>query len=365
MSRPPRASTWRSAFHALQRRYRVSPRPPVDCALRPGSRTSEPVRAPRPVTATYPVTRRTARPRSMLRPVSSLATVHSRRDRTSRGSQIRINGPERPAPRSPAPAEAVAGSEETFGAQRPKPSANRWPATGPRTSHTADSPLEFDGPSTEVDRPRRTRNPVSGRNRRRNHVTPAPAVTPPAKRATHRSRADSAHRIPKDPTCVRAAVELSDTSHGVRCLSTKSARGSLCRITTPTPSARRVSHPLSGFIPSKPRGFVSRHIRPQASGLQSFFRAISRDTSRRPLLPCRFERSRHPAETERRSRASTSKPCSNRAADTRCSAVKRFIEPLLSWPFSPSRPSDPGDWAEALPSRAFICHRTRKHASNR
>jgi hypothetical protein len=37
---------------------------------------------------------------------------------------------------------------------------------------------------------------------------------------------------------------------------------SLCRFASPTPSALRVSHPLSGLIPPRPCGFVSRHIRP-------------------------------------------------------------------------------------------------------
>jgi len=37
---------------------------------------------------------------------------------------------------------------------------------------------------------------------------------------------------------------------------------SLCRGTSPTPSALRVSHPLDGLIPLERRGFVSPHIRP-------------------------------------------------------------------------------------------------------
>lgn len=36
------------------------------------------------------------------------------------------------------------------------------------------------------------------------------------------------------------------------------------RLTSPAPSAHRVSHPLSGLIPPWPRGFVSRHCRPSA-----------------------------------------------------------------------------------------------------
>lgn len=38
------------------------------------------------------------------------------------------------------------------------------------------------------------------------------------------------------------------------------------RLASPAPSAPRVSHPLSGFIPSRPRGSISRHIHPQAFG---------------------------------------------------------------------------------------------------
>lgn len=34
------------------------------------------------------------------------------------------------------------------------------------------------------------------------------------------------------------------------------------RLASPTPSAPRVSHSLSGFLPANPRGSVSRHIRP-------------------------------------------------------------------------------------------------------
>lgn len=102
-------------------------------------------------------------------------------------------------------------------------------------------------------------------------------------------------------------------------------RGSLCRFTSPTPSALGVSHSLSGFIPSIPRGFVSRHFRPQASGLQSFFRATSRSASRRPLLSCRspvssIDRSRS------RSIASTSEPCSNRAADIQRDVISASLD---------------------------------------
>ena len=54
----------------------------------------------------------------------------------------------------------------------------------------------------------------------------------------------------------------SDVSHGVRFLSAYDPRRSLCRFTSPTPSALGVSHSLSGLSPPGPRGFVSRHIRP-------------------------------------------------------------------------------------------------------
>lgn len=53
-----------------------------------------------------------------------------------------------------------------------------------------------------------------------------------------------------------------DTFHGVRCLSTNSSAIVARRLTSPTPSALRVSHPLSGFIPQLPRGGLSRHCRP-------------------------------------------------------------------------------------------------------
>ena len=64
-------------------------------------------------------------------------------------------------------------------------------------------------------------------------------------------------------------------------------RWSLCRFTSPTPSALRVSHSLDGLFPPGPCGFVSRHIRPWDSDLQSFSLSTSRIASRRPLLSCR------------------------------------------------------------------------------
>jgi hypothetical protein len=59
------------------------------------------------------------------------------------------------------------------------------------------------------------------------------------------------------------AGSVNDTSLGVRYLSTKSTRAiRLCWLTSPAPSALRVSHSLSGLHPPAPRGSVSRHIRP-------------------------------------------------------------------------------------------------------
>ena len=59
-----------------------------------------------------------------------------------------------------------------------------------------------------------------------------------------------------------AQREYEDISLGVRILSTFELRRSLCWFTSPTPSALRVSHSLSGLSPPGPCGFVSRHIRP-------------------------------------------------------------------------------------------------------
>ena len=50
------------------------------------------------------------------------------------------------------------------------------------------------------------------------------------------------------------------------------SRRSLCRFTSPAPSALRVSHPLSGLSPPEPCGSVSRHFRPW--GLLPAFRAL-------------------------------------------------------------------------------------------
>jgi len=57
--------------------------------------------------------------------------------------------------------------------------------------------------------------------------------------------------------------EHDNTSHGVRFLSARKAPVIVARrFTWPTPSALRVSHPLDGFLPPEPCGFVSRHSRP-------------------------------------------------------------------------------------------------------
>jgi hypothetical protein len=82
----------------------------------------------------------------------------------------------------------------------------------------------------------------------------------------------SSHRPPEGclpPASHRGGTQAQDTqresddvSLGVRLLSAYEPGRSLCRFTSPTPSALRVSHSLSGLSPPGPRGFVSRHIRP-------------------------------------------------------------------------------------------------------
>jgi hypothetical protein len=70
----------------------------------------------------------------------------------------------------------------------------------------------------------------------------------------------------------RFAVGFDDSSHGVRSPSAFEPGRSLRWFASPTPSAHRVSHSLSGLIPPWPRGFVSRHIRPR--GFVTTFRAF-------------------------------------------------------------------------------------------
>jgi hypothetical protein len=69
----------------------------------------------------------------------------------------------------------------------------------------------------------------------------------------------------RDDGCTRANTATPPMGFGAS--RRNQPRGSLARrLASPAPSAPRVSHPLSGFIPSRPRGFVSRHFRPQAFG---------------------------------------------------------------------------------------------------
>jgi len=116
-----------------------------------------------------------------------------------------------------------------------------------------------------------------------------------------RTRRSGSSRAPSPGGCLPPVIrrsgsraqdtqrEFDDNSHGVRILSAYEPGRSLRRFTSPAPSALRVSHPLSGLSPPGPRGFVSRHIRPQDFGLQSFSLGVSRGTSRCSLLSCRFD----------------------------------------------------------------------------
>jgi hypothetical protein len=67
--------------------------------------------------------------------------------------------------------------------------------------------------------------------------------------------------LPKQPRS-RRRTESDDDFPGFAPFRRFQLGRSLCRFASPTPSALRVSHPLSGLIPPGPRGFVSRHIRP-------------------------------------------------------------------------------------------------------
>jgi hypothetical protein len=78
-----------------------------------------------------------------------------------------------------------------------------------------------------------------------------------------------------------AARDMDDSSLGVRSPSAFLTRRSLCRFASPTPSALRVSHPLSGLSPPGHRGSVSRHIRPW--GLVTAFRAFPSQSAVTPL----------------------------------------------------------------------------------
>jgi hypothetical protein len=118
---------------------------------------------------------------------------------------------------------------------------------------------------------------------------PLQSVTTAASRRNVRCRRALANR--RSGALAQGERRASDDlSHGVRLLSACEPGRSLRRFTSPAPSALGVSHSLSGLSPPGPRGFVSRHIRPQDFGLQSFSLPASRDTSRCPLLSCRFGR---------------------------------------------------------------------------
>jgi hypothetical protein len=96
-------------------------------------------------------------------------------------------------------------------------------------------------------------------------------------------------------------------------------RGSLARrLASPAPSALRVSHPLSGLIPSRPRGSVSRHIRPQAFGPPELFPLSQplRLSTPSALLPSR-SRSRDTPKCE---------------ADTRSCGYRAFIRLSIRHP---------------------------------
>jgi hypothetical protein len=66
----------------------------------------------------------------------------------------------------------------------------------------------------------------------------------------------------RSDTTERSAPRSAEHLPEVRCLSAKTdARIVMCRLASPTPSALRVSHPLSDLSLTHPRGFVSRRIR--------------------------------------------------------------------------------------------------------
>jgi hypothetical protein len=99
MSRPPRANTRRSAFHALGRRYRVSPRPPVVFAPArrprvPASRTGSPDERHRhrPLPPGEPSLGRSMRPasRSRLCTVGAFGPVVARRPASTGLNVLRL-----------------------------------------------------------------------------------------------------------------------------------------------------------------------------------------------------------------------------------------------------------------------------------
>lgn len=102
-----------------------------------------------------------------------------------------------------------------------------------------------------------------------------------------------------------------------------------CRLTSPTPSALRVSHSLSGLIPPTPSDRISCHSRLQAFQVYRAFPAqVSRRTFRLPLLS-RLERPLAPTEADTRTAVghrALLRP-SVRHSRSRCSHDR---EPLLS-----------------------------------
>ena len=140
---------------------------------------------------------------------------------------------------------------------------------------------------------------------------------------------------------------LDDSSLGVRSPSASEPGRSLCRFASPTPSALRVSHSLSGLIPPGPRGFVSRHIRPW--GLFTVFRAFPVRSAVTPLdvrCPLAVPTGELSLSGPRlRGVAPTERPFSGE----RCYALSR-ADALLT--FVPSEVCRFSRWAEALPSCA-------------
>jgi hypothetical protein len=155
---------------------------------------------------------------------------------------------------------------------------------------------------------------------------------------------------PSTNTSNEPMVASRDTFHGVRGLSAKSARRSLRRFTSPTPSAPGVSRSLSGLIPTHLVTMFHVTFAHRLFDLQSFSRAISRPASRRSLLSCLWGFDRRLSVPIS---ALASELFSDRASDTRCRVFTPVDEPLLSWPFPSSRSTGTLRRAEALPSHAF------------
>jgi hypothetical protein len=101
--------------------------------------------------------------------------------------------------------------------------------------------------------PDRSTSPVLGRHYR---VYPQRLVVCPITSRPARNQCGA-----KSPS-VLFGDGKDDLSLGVRTPSAFEPGRSLCRFTSPTPSALRVSHSLSGLSPPGPCGSVSRHIRP-------------------------------------------------------------------------------------------------------